>query len=68
VGSYSSTSGVFIQESVNKSTRKSPFQIVYGMKLRGVSNLRDLEHSEFRSAGDEDFIAEMQELHNQIKE
>jgi hypothetical protein len=27
-----------------------------------------LEHSEFRSAGVKDFAAEMQKLHNQIKE
>jgi hypothetical protein len=30
--------------------------------------LRDLEKNEFRSVGAEDFAAEMQELHNQIKE
>jgi hypothetical protein len=55
-------------DSVNRSMGKSPFQIVYGMKPRGVSELRDLEQSEFRSAGAEDFTAEMQKLHNQIKE
>jgi transcription initiation factor TFIID subunit TAF12 len=38
------------------------------MNLRGVSELRDLKQSKFRSAGAEDFPAEMQELHNQIKE
>jgi hypothetical protein len=38
------------------------------MNLRGVSELRDLEQSEFRSTGAEDFIAEMQKLHNHIKE
>jgi hypothetical protein len=50
------------------STRKIPFQIVYGMNLRGVSELRDLEHSEFRSVGVEDFAAKIQELHNEIKD
>jgi hypothetical protein len=55
-------------DSVNRSTGKSPFQIVYGMNLRGVSEFRDLKKSKFRSVGAEDFIAEMQELHNQIKE
>jgi hypothetical protein len=55
-------------DSVNRSTGKSPFQIVYGMNPRGVSELRDLKQSEFRSVGAEDFAAEMQELHNQIKE
>jgi hypothetical protein len=38
------------------------------MNPRGVSELRDLEQSEFRSTGVEDFAIEMQELHNQIKE
>jgi hypothetical protein len=53
---------------VNRSTGKSPFQIVYGMNLTGVSELRDLKHSKIRSARVEDFIAQMQELHNHIKE
>jgi hypothetical protein len=30
-------------ESVNWSTGKSPFQVVYGMQLRGISKLRDSE-------------------------
>ena len=37
------------------------------MQPRGVSELRDLEHSEIRNAGAEDFAAEMQKLHSQIK-
>jgi hypothetical protein len=41
---------------------------MYGMKSRGVFELRDLEKSEFRSDGAEDFAAEMQELHSKIKE
>jgi hypothetical protein len=53
---------------VNISIRKSPFQIVYGMNPRGVSELRDMDQTEFRSVGAEDFVAEMQELHNQIKD
>jgi signal transduction histidine kinase len=38
------------------------------MNLRGVSKLRDMKQSEFRSVGSKDFTAEMKELHNQIKE
>jgi hypothetical protein len=41
---------------------------MYGMQPRGVSELRDLDQSEFRSVGAEDFAAEMQELHSKIKE
>jgi hypothetical protein len=32
---------------------------MYGMQPRGVSELRDLEHNEFRSIGVEDFATEM---------
>jgi len=51
-------------DSVNMSTGKSPFQIVYGMKPIRVSKLRYLEKNEFRSVGAKDFIAEMHKLHN----
>jgi hypothetical protein len=54
-------------DSPNRSIGKSPFQILYGMKPRGVSELRDLGHSDIRSAGEEDFAAEMQKLHFQIR-
>jgi hypothetical protein len=54
-------------DSPNKSTGKSPFQILYGMHPKGVFELRDLEQSEIRSTGAEDFAAEMQKLHNQIR-
>jgi hypothetical protein len=54
-------------DSPNRSTRKSPFQILYGLQPRGVSKLRDLGQSEIRSAGAEDFAAEMQKLHIQIR-
>jgi hypothetical protein len=46
-------------DSPNKSTGKSPFQILYGMQTKGVSELRDLEQSEIRSTGEEYFVAEM---------
>jgi hypothetical protein len=55
-------------DSPNRSTGRSPFQILYGMQPRGVSELRDLEQGEIRSAGAEDFAAEMQRLHGRIKE
>jgi hypothetical protein len=38
------------------------------MNPSGVSYLRYMEQSEFKSVGAEDFVAEVQELHNQIKE
>jgi hypothetical protein len=55
-------------DSVNRRTRKSLFQIVYGMRSRGISELRDLEHNATRSASAEDFTEAMKELHSQAKE
>jgi hypothetical protein len=55
-------------DSPNSRTGQIPFQIMYGMKTRGVSELRYLEQSEFRSVGEEAFAAKMQELHSKIRE
>jgi hypothetical protein len=55
-------------DSVNRSTRQSPFQIVYGMQPRGISELRDSEQIATRSASAEDFAEVMKELHSQVKE
>jgi hypothetical protein len=55
-------------DSFNRSTGQIPFQIVYGMQPRGVSELKDSEKTEFRSAGAEDFAEAMKELHNQVRE
>jgi hypothetical protein len=41
---------------------------MYGMRPRGTSELRYLVHNEFKSVGEEYFSAEMQKLHDQIKE
>ena len=35
--------------SMNRSTRKTPFEIVTGMQPRGISNLRDVASEEKRS-------------------
>ena len=42
-------------DSPNRSTGQSPFQIMYGMQPREVSELRYLERIEFRSAREEEF-------------
>ena len=41
--------------SVNRSTGKSPFQIVYGNSLRTASELRKLDKGEISSAEAEEF-------------
>jgi hypothetical protein len=55
-------------ESVNRSTGRIPFQIIYGMHLRGVSELRDSEQTATSSASAEEFVEAMKELHSQVKQ
>jgi hypothetical protein len=55
-------------ESVNRSTGQSPFQIVYGMQLRGIYELRDSEQTATSSASAEEFAEAMKELHSKVKQ
>ena len=55
-------------DSVNRSTEKSPFQIVYGIRSRGISELRDTELNGTRRASAEYFAEAMKELHSRVKE
>lgn len=54
--------------SPNISIGQSPFQIMYGMHLRGVHELRNLGRVEQRSATSEDFFIVMQEIHERVKQ
>ena len=54
-------------DSPNRSTGYSPFQILYGMHPGGVHELRDLGKQERRSANAEDFANTMKDLHEQVK-
>jgi hypothetical protein len=47
-------------DSPKRRTGRSPFQILYGMQPRGVSELGDLEQGEIMSIGVENFAAEME--------
>jgi hypothetical protein len=53
---------------VNRSTVRSPFQIVYGVQTRGASELRDSEQTVTSSASVEEFAEAMKELHSRVKE
>jgi hypothetical protein len=55
-------------DSVNRSTGKSPFQIVYGMHPRVISELKDSEQTVTSIASAEEFIEAMKELHSKVKE
>jgi hypothetical protein len=46
-------------DSVNRSTGKSPFQILYGTQPRGVSELRESGQAETSSASAEEFAEAM---------
>jgi hypothetical protein len=54
--------------SMNMSIGKSPFEIVYGIHPRGITELRDLNQDEFRSVGTKDFATKMQKLHDRVRE
>jgi hypothetical protein len=41
---------------------------VYGIQPRGITELRNLNQDEFRSVGAEYFAAEMQKLHDRVRE
>jgi hypothetical protein len=54
-------------DSVNQSTGRIPFQIVYGIQPRGFSELRDSEQTATSSASVEEFAEAMKELRSQVK-
>jgi hypothetical protein len=54
--------------SVNRSTGRSPFQILYGTWPRQVSELRESGQAETSSTRAEEFIEAMQELHAEVKQ
>jgi hypothetical protein len=54
--------------SVNKSTGKIPFEIVYGIQPRGITELRYMNQEEFRSTREKYFATEMQKLHDRVRE
>ena len=53
-------------DSPNKSTGMSPFQILYGMHPRGVCELCDLGQLEKRSVDGEEFSIRIGELQEQV--
>ena len=53
--------------SVNRSTRKTPFEIVTGMQPRRVPDLRNVVGEDNRSAIGEEFSNYMESLHKEVK-
>ena len=54
-------------DSKNRTTGKSPFEIFYGMYPRGVCELRYLGDMDKRSGKFEDFVQTMKEIQKQVK-
>ncbi|XP_059067545.1 uncharacterized protein LOC131858349 [Cryptomeria japonica] len=54
-------------DSVNHSTRKTPFQIVYGVHPRGILELRDVNCLEKPSALANDFVNVMKDIQDSVK-
>ena len=53
--------------SVNRSTGKSPFQIVYGNSSRTASKLRKLDKGEISSAEVEEFVEHLKNIHEEVR-
>jgi hypothetical protein len=55
-------------DSVNRRTGKSPFQVVYGIQPRGFSELRESEQTATSNVSAKDFSEAMKELHDRVKQ
>ena len=55
-------------DSVNRTTGLSPFQIVYGTHPRGVMEVRDVKSMERTSAQASDFVEVIKEIHQEVKD
>ena len=53
--------------SVNRSTSKSPFQIMYGNSPRTASELRKLDKGEICSAEAEEFAEHLKNVHEEVR-
>ena len=52
---------------MNRSTGKTPFEIVTRMHRRGILDLRDVAGEEKRSTAGEEFSDFMESLHKEVK-
>ena len=58
----------FYDETPNRSTGMSPFQVFFRMHPRGVYELRDLSKQETRSAKAEEFAEQIQKLQEDVNQ
>lgn len=55
-------------DSINRTTRRNPFEVVYGIHPRGILELRVLRGLEIRSAQEEDFALAIKDIHDRVRE
>lgn len=55
-------------ETINRTTEKSPFEVVYGVHPSGILELRELGNAATRSGYAEDFSQSMREVHELVKQ
>ena len=65
---FDSTTRIFFQNnSMNRSTGRSPFQIVYGSSPRTTQKLRKMEQGERTCAKGEEFAKHIKRLHEEVR-
>lgn len=52
---------------MNRSSGKSPFEIVYGLHRRGVLELKEIRKMEQKSGHVADMAQSMKEIHEQVR-
>lgn len=55
-------------DSTNRSTGLSPFEVVYGSHPRGIFELRDVQGLDKRSGHADTFAEAMKEIHQQVRD
>lgn len=55
-------------DTINRTTGKSTFEVVYGVHLRGIFELRDLGGATIKSGYAEDFSQSMKEVHESVRQ
>lgn len=58
----------YYNDSTNRSTRRIPFEVVYGIHPRGILELKDLKGIERSSARGEDFALTMKDIRDRVRE
>ena len=53
--------------SVNRSTSKSPFQTVYGSSLKNAFELRQLDKGEISSVEAKEFSKHLKNIHEEVR-